>query len=217
MNYMNKKQLATATTKYKPELIVDLCRHKTVLDVGCVGQDLDPNSENWLHNKIKAVASSVLGCDINQEGLDNLTQLGFNVCMPEVLSEKQELYDVVVMGDVIEHVNDPAAFLSFYKAFLKPDGIMVVCTPNAYGVRYFLQVFFYGIPSTNPEHTVFFDPLVLEELVGRIDLKITGFHWLYEYQTAKNWKQRIIYGISSLFILFRSYFRPNFVVILSKS
>ncbi len=43
----------------------------------------------------------------------------------------EEPFDVIVMGFVLEHVNDPDLILTRYRQFLKPDGKMYVAVPNA--------------------------------------------------------------------------------------
>lgn len=40
-------------------------------------------------------------------------------------------FDIIVMGFVLEHVDDPEAILMRYKNFLKPGGKMYVAVPNA--------------------------------------------------------------------------------------
>lgn len=40
-------------------------------------------------------------------------------------------FDLIVMGFVLEHVDDPAAILSRYKAFLNPGGRIWIAVPNA--------------------------------------------------------------------------------------
>jgi SAM-dependent methyltransferase len=42
-----------------------------------------------------------------------------------------EPFDVIVMGFVLEHVDDPVALLSRYRKFLKPGGRVYVVVPNA--------------------------------------------------------------------------------------
>ena len=42
-----------------------------------------------------------------------------------------ERYDVIVMGFVLEHVDDPALIVSHYRAMLKPGGRLFVAVPNA--------------------------------------------------------------------------------------
>lgn len=42
-----------------------------------------------------------------------------------------ESFDVVVMGFILEHVDDPDFILSRYRSFMKPGGKMYVAVPNA--------------------------------------------------------------------------------------
>jgi len=42
-----------------------------------------------------------------------------------------EAFDVIIMGFVLEHVDDPAAILSRYRGFLKAGGRLYVTVPNA--------------------------------------------------------------------------------------
>ena len=39
-------------------------------------------------------------------------------------------FDVVTCMEVIEHVSDPAAFVNELAAHVKPDGLMILSTPN---------------------------------------------------------------------------------------
>lgn len=45
--------------------------------------------------------------------------------------EPTERYDVIIMGFVLEHVDDPALIVSKYRTFLKPGGRMFIAVPNA--------------------------------------------------------------------------------------
>lgn len=40
-------------------------------------------------------------------------------------------FDLIVMGFVLEHVDDPGSFLNRYKEFLKPGGRLWIAVPNA--------------------------------------------------------------------------------------
>jgi len=211
-NWMKKICKAKKIEKFSS--IVRFSEGKKVLDVGCVGQDKSFESEGWLHGDIKKVAKSLVGADINVEKMQELNEKGYNILLPEQIEGLNEKFDLIVMGDVIEHVNDPGNFLEFYSTFLKEDGEMIICTPNVFGARYFIQVLIYGKPGTNDEHTVGFDPYVMLELFGRIKLKPTEFFWLKEYKTGSNWKQKVILGLSSIFIGLRKYFNSNFMFIV---
>ncbi len=45
--------------------------------------------------------------------------------------DTNELFDVIVMGFVLEHVDDPGLLLKRYKKFLKPTGKIFIAVPNA--------------------------------------------------------------------------------------
>lgn len=45
--------------------------------------------------------------------------------------QPEEKFDVIVMGFVLEHVDDPEFIIRHYSEFLKPDGRMFVAVPNA--------------------------------------------------------------------------------------
>ena len=45
--------------------------------------------------------------------------------------EPRELFDVIIMGFILEHVDDPGLLLARYRKFLKPAGKIFIAVPNA--------------------------------------------------------------------------------------
>ena len=45
--------------------------------------------------------------------------------------DSDEVFDVVLMGFILEHVDDPDAILARYRRFLKPGGRLFIAVPNA--------------------------------------------------------------------------------------
>jgi trans-aconitate methyltransferase len=45
--------------------------------------------------------------------------------------ETEERFDLIILGFVLEHVDDPVAILKRFKGFLKPQGRLYVSVPNA--------------------------------------------------------------------------------------
>jgi SAM-dependent methyltransferase len=45
--------------------------------------------------------------------------------------ETDERFDVIIMGFILEHVDDPGLLLERYKRFLKPGGRLFIAVPNA--------------------------------------------------------------------------------------
>lgn len=98
-------------------------RGKTVADVGCAGGSF-----------LDHVAGTAGDCiAIEPAGIyhDSLRQRGYSVYSyaSEATGLKGQI-DCCVSIQVIEHVLDPRSFLADMNALLKPDGIVVLSTPN---------------------------------------------------------------------------------------
>ena len=221
---MDKEQFAKELKKNKKRfdkapLILELCANKSVLDVGCVGQDYSYKNPLWLHKRISKVCSKIDGVDINQMGIDELKGMGISVYHADELTKTSNKYDVILMADVIEHVNDPVEFLKFYSPFLDDNGVIIITTPNAHGVRNLTSILVRNDYSLNPEHTFWFCPKTLAEVVTRASLTFDSFYWLNEsftYKDLNTIKNKIIYLTNMFFIRLRSNFNPNFMIIVKK-
>jgi hypothetical protein len=53
---------------HRESLILNSCRGRSVLDVGCLGQPRNHDSEHWLPGELRKVASNLMGVDINRAG-----------------------------------------------------------------------------------------------------------------------------------------------------
>jgi len=202
----------------KNKLILDHCRDKKVLDVGCVGQDIDYDNPEWIHSKVKAVSDSLMGVDINQEGILNLNKLGYKTLHFNNLDSFNK-FDIILMLDVIEHVDNPISFIKDYEPFLNENGKIIVTTPNSNRAINFINILFKNEYSLNYEHTVWFCPKTLMEVFNRVDnLQINSFYWLNHYllPTQLNWKNKIIYFLDSFLTQLRSNFSPNFMFVLER-
>jgi 2-polyprenyl-3-methyl-5-hydroxy-6-metoxy-1,4-benzoquinol methylase len=200
----------------KNRLILDFCKEKEVLDVGCVGQDIDYSNPNWIHSQVKEIAEELAGVDINIDGIKELNSMGYNISHYNELNYSKK-FDVILMLDVIEHVDNPVEFIKNYQQFLKEDGKMVITTPNSNRAINFINILFKNEYSLNYEHTFWFCPKTFMEVIERVDtLTISDFYWLNHYSKAKtlNWKNKIVYGLDGFLIKLRSNFAPNFMFVL---
>lgn len=77
-------------------------------------------------------------------------------------------FDAVTMSHVIEHVEDPVAFVRRATYYLKPGGWLVVITPNAasLGVRVFGRDWYAFQP---PQHFLLFTPKSLKNCIKRVN------------------------------------------------
>jgi 2-polyprenyl-3-methyl-5-hydroxy-6-metoxy-1,4-benzoquinol methylase len=132
--------------------IVDRCKDKDVLDVGSTGQ-----TESYdLWPRIKKVAKSLTGIDVvDHHDLDIVTGNMEN-------QQFNKKFDIIVVGDTIEHVHNQGLFLNNIREHLKEGGELIITTPNAKWFTIMLR--------PNPTHVLWHDYYTLAYI-----LKETGF------------------------------------------
>ncbi|MBK8112075.1 MAG: methyltransferase domain-containing protein [Saprospiraceae bacterium] len=208
-------EFSKAKVKYKIPFVQALTLGKTVLDVGCVGQDNDFTSESWVHKHLKAGSASLLGVDINKEGIAKARDLGYDILHANELGDQE--FEVITMLDVIEHVNDICQFIEEYAKHMKSGGRMEITTPNPFNIRQFFNIALFGKPSINPEHTSFIDPINFIEISTRVNMKMEQFCWLKEYDQPRKLYMKILQSaVFPIFRGFRSHFEANYAVVLTK-
>lgn len=163
--------------------IPQLVSGKAVLSIGCVDMlnvyDYDELSELGMHQlcNLKSKAKSVVGIDINKEGIDFLNSKGFNVHYLDVFNINlnsevvKEHYDVIVISHVIEHIPNMYEFLlSVVENFTFNE--LVIAVPNAYNYSSIINVVFNKREALSNDHYYTFTPLVLKKLIESLDLKV---------------------------------------------
>jgi SAM-dependent methyltransferase len=100
--------------------------NRRVLDVGC--------SSGYLARPLVERGCAVVGIERDPEA----ARLARTVCDDVVVGDVEEVdlpfdtasFDVVLCGDLIEHLRDPDAFLARMRPYLRERGRLVLSTPN---------------------------------------------------------------------------------------
>ena len=133
-----------------------------VLDIGCAGED----GKGLMHSKLMAS-----GCDIYGLDLKPLNVPLFVIGDCQALPFRDECFDTVIMGQVIEHIEAPCLALREARRVLYPDGILIITTPNAYSWDKILgHVIKNHEQEQNIGHKWLFTPAMLERMV-----RLAGF------------------------------------------
>ncbi len=151
---------------------------KSVLDIGVCEHSFEHiKSEGWKHRIIRDNCEYVLGIDILEELVKQLTNEGYNVKCIDATSDVDlgERFDVAYLGDIIEHVNNPVSLLSFSKRHLSNNGLIYVSTPNPLYKNNIRRIKEQGALIANFEHVAWITPTNALEIGRRAGLKLTAY------------------------------------------
>ncbi len=120
-------------TLLRVDWIVDQAKNcLQVLDIGC--------SQGIISICMAQKGSSVIGIDIQKENVDFAAQLLLSeyldlkqrvsfICEDFFKFESAQRFDCIIITEVLEHIENPKAFIKRAKRFLKPDGRIVITLP----------------------------------------------------------------------------------------
>lgn len=108
------------------ECLKSLAKDLSILEVGC-------GSGRFLE-QAQAQGHAVRGLDINPSAVETARQNGLDVTCEELhehANECAEKYDCVCAFQILEHLANPVEFLKDALRVIKPNGQLVLATPNA--------------------------------------------------------------------------------------
>ncbi len=153
-----------------------LAADRTVLDIGVVDHSLaNDRQERWLHGELATAARTCLGVDILADEIAVLRARGFNVRAIDITTERlEERFDIIVCGEVVEHVGNPGAIFNAVRELLLPAGRFVVTTPNPYALRRVVQ-HLRDRPHENVDHVTLISPWGIAEFAERAGLRLDTY------------------------------------------
>ncbi|MDQ3680154.1 MAG: class I SAM-dependent methyltransferase [Actinomycetota bacterium] len=163
----------------KLDWISDFCRDKRVLDLGAFDETavaLKEGTDYWLHGRIAAAAKEVVGVDNSEllpaEGLRASDQ---SVIVRGDILELGRIHldwdpDVVVAGELIEHLPNALEFLRLLKADDRfASSTVLLTTPNA-SAFYNFVLGLGGRESTHHDHVAIHSYKTLNTLCAKVGL-----------------------------------------------
>src|ERR1044072_4202587 len=111
------------------DFIKDICRNKKVMHLGCTDYPYTENSiekNMLLHFELEKCASEIYGFDFDQKGIDILQNRGVGNLYQADLEHLEnvpldETFDVIIAGEMTEHLSNPGLFLTGIKRFMTED------------------------------------------------------------------------------------------------
>jgi 2-polyprenyl-3-methyl-5-hydroxy-6-metoxy-1,4-benzoquinol methylase len=203
----------------REDFIVDACKGKKVLHVGCTDWPLTEQrlrNNDLLHVPITAAAAQCTGLDLSAEGIAVLEAAGIhNVELGNAEHMATAHYraagiEMIVAGEVVEHLNNPGLFLEGCAEILRDGGALLITVPNAFAPSRFARLLF-GTEQVHKDHVAYYSPKTMNELLRRHGFQVTFLGVSYPYPAQpflKPWKLvghmlhrlRPFFGWSCIFI-----------------
>ena len=132
-----------------------------VLDLGCRTGALTQHY---------AKCNSVVGVDVDRSALEQAVErLGIETVWADAEEElpfPDASFDVVVAGELLEHLADPRVAVAHVLRVLEPGGSFVGSVPNAFRLKSRLRYLAGRHPETDATHLQLFTPAALRGLLG---------------------------------------------------
>jgi hypothetical protein len=191
---LSVKWTSNSNEKEMPRLnyLENIAEDKNIIHVGCVDhlslvkEKIEQNI--WLHKRLDDVANRCIGIDINTEGLNFLrNDLGYNdVYEMDIINDamisqiKKAKWDYLILGEILEHVDDPTLFLSKLRENFKGHCKSIVITvPNAFKLVNFRRSL-KNEELINTDHRFWFTPYTLAKVCTQAGMSVTKFEILLD-------------------------------------
>ena len=196
------------------DLIKEFCRNKKVLHLGCTNFPYTKEAiENdmLLHHLIEKISKEVYGFDFDREGIEILERSGAtNLYRADLENLEQvdlnESFDVIVAGEIIEHLNNPGLFFKGVQKFMTRETKLIITTVNAYCA---LRFFIYGlrgkggeVEPVHPDHVAYYSYKTLKLAIERADMVLDEFYFYdlgKEHRPHNPWYYNFVNDISVKF------------------
>jgi len=152
---------------YLKHLPVD--RNAKIVDLGC-------GMGHFLNFLVKEGYNNYIGIDVSKENIEFCKKNKFNVVLGDIfefLKDKEDTYDVIIMNDIIEHLEKSEIILLLQLIFnaLHHDGRLIIKAPNAAN----------PIMASSSRYADFTHELLFtEESMSQV-LRISGFSQIFIY------------------------------------
>jgi len=162
--------------KTRIEKIVEVTKDKQVIHVGCADHlpliEEKIRNRKWLHGLLLENTNRCIGIDNNVEAVNFINKnLGIkdvyflNIISDNLILLDEMHWDYMILGEIIEHIDNPVAFLTKirekYKG--KVDKILITA-PNVFNLLTIKDIK-NNVENINTDHRFWFSPFTLSKIL----------------------------------------------------
>lgn len=188
----------------RAEHLAEIARGKRVLDVGIVDHgEFSRGRSSWLHGHVARAAGYCLGIDVLADEVEKIRAKGYNARVADITRAPydggiDEQFDVIVCGDVIEHLGSPEGLFRAASHLLSPGGRLVITTPNAFFLGVIRRHLF-GRENDSVDHVTLLFPSGIAELSEREGLALASYRGTM--LGTESSRRRLVFRLRKLFPL----------------
>lgn len=154
---------------------------KSCMHIGCCDHlpviEAKVRQKTWLHGLLEEHCKDVLGIDINEKAVAYVNEMGFaasqvycaDVTAPDFTDRiPRKTLDYVVLGEIVEHVDNPVLFLSGLRENMVKYGFhgrYIITVPNAFAMMREESVYWDGVEKINSDHRYWFTPYTIAKVM----------------------------------------------------
>ena len=158
----------------REQVFKPFCEGSKVLHVGCTDYPFD--GINGLHASLEAFCE-VDGVDEDRSGIDRFKE-HFNGKFFYSLEDVDEVYDLILVPEVLEHVDNAGSFLSQINKLSSTR--LIVTVPDCFSCFQYNHFEFFEntyFEAVHPDHVAWYSPHTLKNIIERnTDYKCTEFY-----------------------------------------
>ena len=188
------------------EFIKKAVAGKKVLHLGCTNYPYTKealDNDMLLHFELEKTTRELYGFDFDERGLQILEKSGAKNLYRADLEKLGEValdetFDVIIAGEMIEHLSNPGLFLQGIRRFMNPQTDLIITTINAYCAFRFLVYGLRGKGGWNepvhPDHVAYYSYKTLNLILERENLEVKKFYF-YDIGTEHRPFNRWFYNL----------------------
>lgn len=162
-----------------------LCKDKRVIHFGCSDHLplIEKKLENgtYLHEILGKSAQNLVGLDYNNKAIEAMSNIHgydhvytfdlFTGSLPRIITN--EKYDYVVMGEILEHVDNPVNFLQKMQEVFAPYCEQIIITVPNIASKHRFNCIIQNMECINTDHRYWFTPFTLAKVISRSGMDVS--------------------------------------------
>jgi len=162
----------------KDKRIVDLLERHGVKGKNCL--DVGPGTGRWIKFLRQMGAKSITALDISDQAIDKCLPFCDEIKKIDIEKEPFDLssnsFDIVISFEVLEHLYDPAHYLTEMLGVMDDDALLIMSTPNMTSLISRIRMLLGELPvavTSDPTHVRFYRKKDIKDLFKKFNLHTT--------------------------------------------